>query len=81
MTNHKIKERLSGNEIVKISGFAIAYTATLKAPGGGHSFGVIGGPSMIQAKDIPKELHEPILALIDQYEGRRWGLKRKEKRP
>lgn len=75
MTNHKIKEKLSGNEIVEISGFAIAYRATLKAPDGGRSFGTIGAPNLIQAEDIPEELHKPILVLIDQYERKRWGLK------
>lgn len=69
-------DQLSGTETVEVRGFAIAYYANLK--GEGYEVGSIGGPQAIQAKDIPGELHEPILALIKQHERKKWDLVEEE---
>lgn len=79
MPSKEAKSRLSGNEVVEIDGFAIAYRAHLEGPSGGHSIHTIQlSPTLIQELDIPHDLHGPILEIIDRYERRRWGLPERE---
>ena len=80
MPSEAQKEKLSGNEVVNIRGFAIAYTADISSPDGHYTVGAIRlGPALIQAGGIPMELHQPILDLIDRHERALWGLPAKQK--
>ena len=75
MPTEEMKKRLSGKEVIEITGFAIAYQANVKDLSGHYTVATITlGPKMIQADRIPEALHAPILSLINKVEREKWGL-------